>query len=368
MVWLLTGSDLNKMHIDCSQFPNEYKAYTGKKIVWLSSLLLVLFLVFIISISFGAVQIPLADVIKTLIGNGTVRKWNLIIWNIRLPQAITAIIAGIGLSVCGVSMQSILKNPLGSPFTLGISHAAAFGAAFSVVIFGTGSIHSSISDSVKIIHPYITTFSAFVFCLIATAIIIFVSKIKKTSPEVIILTGVALASLFTAGTMFMQYFADDTQLAAIVFWSFGDVARASWKELGYISILVLSAFIFFMFNRWNYNAMEAGDETAKGLGVQVEQVRILGLLVSSVVTAVIISFLGIIGFVGLVCPHISRRLIGNDHRFLIPFASLIGAILLLMADTVARLIIAPHILPVAVLTSFLGAPVFIYLIVKGHKR
>jgi iron complex transport system permease protein len=199
-------------------------------------------------------------------------------------------------------------------------------------------------------------------------VILLITRIRRASPEVMVLAGVAMGSLFTAGTMFLQYFADDVQLAAMVFWTFGDTARASWKELSFITVVVVLASIFFMFNRWNYNAIDAGDETANGLGVNVKRTRIFGMLVASVVTAIIVAFLGIIGFVGLVCPHIVRRLIGDDHRFLIPGTCIMGGILLLAADTVARIMLAPHILPVAILTSFLGAPVFIYLLIRGYRR
>jgi iron complex transport system permease protein len=277
-------------------------------------------------------------------------------------------VSGAGLAVAGLAMQSILRNPLGSPFTLGISNAAAFGAAFSVMILGSGTMQSTAADAVVISNPYLTTSSAFLFCLLATGVILLIAKIKQASPEVMILTGVALGSLFTAGTMFLQYFADDVQLAAMVFWTFGDVGRANWQELIVISIVTVAAFLYFVVNRWNYNAVHAGDETAKGLGVPVDQIRLIGMVIASLVTATIISFVGIIGFVGLVCPHMVRRLIGDDHRFLIPGTLIAGALLLLAADTVARIMLAPNILPVAILTAFLGAPVFIYLLIKGYAK
>ena len=195
-----------------------------------------------------------------------------------------------------------------------------------------------------------------------------ISKIRGASPETMVLSGVALGALFTAGTMFLQFFADDVQLAAMVFWTFGDTARATWSELGFLSLITLAATIYFIFNTWNYNAVDAGDETAKGLGVKVERVRLLGMLIASLVTAVAVAFLGIIGFVGLVCPHIVRRLIGGDHRFLLPATVVAGGLLLLASDTAARLVMAPHLLPVSIITAFMGAPVFLYLIVRGWKR
>ena len=283
-----------------------------------------------------------------------------------LPQVLTAIMAGIALTLAGLIMQTILNNPLASPFTLGISNAAAFGAAFSVMFFASGTIYGK--GEVQIINTYTTTVSAFVACMITAAFILLIAKIKRSSPEVMALTGIAIGSLFMAGTMFLQYFASDYQLASMVFWTFGDVSRASWKELAIISTVTVFAYLYFSFNTWNYNAMQSGEETAKGIGVNTEMLRIISMLVAAVLTSVAIAFLGIIGFVGLICPHIARRLVGDDHRFLIPASSIIGALLLLSADTVARVSFLPLVLPVAVLTSFLGAPVFIYLILKGNKR
>jgi iron complex transport system permease protein len=374
------------MHFADGTVPQDYLAYIRRKNLWILGGILLLFILFVLSISVGAVGIPAYDVFLTLvngfidqvngvlhlgipcIGNSVSDKWNAIVWNIRLPQALTAVVAGVGLAVAGVAMQSILRNPLGSPFTLGISNAGAFGAAFSVIILGAGTMHSTVADAVTINNPYMTTIMAFFFCLLATAMILGISRVKGASPEVMVLAGVALSSLFTAGTMFLQYFADDSQLAAVVFWTFGDVSRATWQELGLIAVVVAGATLFFAANRWNYNAIDAGDETARGLGVNVERIRLVGMVVAALVSAIIVAFLGVIGFVGLVCPHMVRRLIGDDQRFLIPGSCVMGAILLLASDTAARLIVAPYVLPVAVLTAFMGAPVFIYLLLRGYRR
>ncbi len=320
------------------------------------------------AISTGAARIPVTDVFQTLIGLGESKRYQIIVWQIRLPQVLAAIVAGAGLSVSGAVMQSILRNPLGSPFTLGISHAAAFGAAFSVMILGSGTMTSSQIGAVTLTNPAVTTATAFVFSMFAACFIVAVARLRGTTPETMILAGVALGALFTAGTMFLQFFADDVQLAAMVFWTFGDTARATWQELSVLTGVTLAAALYFMANAWNYNAVEAGDETAKGLGVRVERVRLLGMLVASLVTSVIVSALGIIGFVGLVCPHMVRQLIGADYRFLLPASFLLGALLLVVSDTAARLILAPHLLPVSILTAFMGAPVFLVLIMKGPMR
>src|SRR6056297_401856 len=355
------------MHLEHGKIPDIYTRYISRKILMVLLSAAGLAVLSIYAISTGSVQIPIKEVILTLLGKSVSSRWDIIIWNIRLPQILAAIVSGAGLAVAGVVMQSILRNPLGSPFTLGISQAAAFGAAFSVMIFRTGATQSSVSNAVMIGNQYVTTVTAFVFCIAASLVILLISRLKRGSPEVMVLAGVALGSLFTAGTMFLQFFADDIQLAAMVFWTFGDVARASWKELGLMAAVVGLSGLYFFFNRWNYNAIDAGDETAKGLGVNVQTVRLTGMVISCLVTATIVAFLGIIGFVGLVCPHIVRRIVGDDHRFLIVGTLICGSILLLAADTAARTIMSPHVLPVAILTSTLGAPLFIYILLRGYR-
>jgi iron complex transport system permease protein len=356
------------MHFSDGQIPAEYRRYIGLKTALIMATSVVLLGALVTGISLGAAHIPALDVARSLAGLDVAKRVEVIVWNIRLPQALAAVMAGAGLAVAGTVMQSILRNPLGSPFTLGISHAAAFGAALSVMCLGGGIMGSTAADAVTITNPMITTGAAFAFSLAGAGVIIAVSRLRGATPEVMVLTGVALGALFTAGTMFLQFFADDVQLAAMIFWTFGDTARASWPELGVITAVTLVCCAYFLANGWNYNAIDAGDETARGLGVRVTRVRVIGMLLASLLTAVIIAFLGIIGFVGLVVPHMARRIIGSDHRFLLPASILGGGLLLLVSDTAARLILAPHLLPVSVLTAFMGAPAFIWLIIRGQRR
>ena len=356
------------MHLANGHVSRDYSRYVSYKLGFMGLAVVGLFLGLAVSLSLGAAGIPFSVVAKTLLGISVSKRFDMIVWNIRMPQALAAIVAGAGLSVAGAAMQSILRNPLGSPFTLGISQAAAFGAAFSVMILGSGVMQSTNIGSITISNPYVTTILAFFFSMIATGVIILVSRARGATPEVMVLTGVALGALFTAGTMFLQYFADDVQLAAMVFWTFGDVARASWVELGFLTAVTGLISAYLLSRSWDYNAIDAGDETAKGLGVRVERVRLAGMLAASMITAVIVSFLGVIGFVGLVVPHMVRRIIGGDNRFLMPATVICGALLLLVSDTVARMMLAPHVLPVSVLTAFMGAPAFIYLIVRGGRK
>ncbi len=354
------------MHSDHGNVPEEYKRYLAWKTLVVTLCALGLGGTLLLSLCMGAAGLPLADVLGSLMGWSENARADAIVRGIRLPQSLAAMVAGGGLAVAGAVMQAILRNPLGSPFTLGISHAAAFGAAFSVMVLDSGLMTSG-RTAVTITSPYMTTASAFLCSLVASGIIIAISRTRGTRPETMVLAGVALGALFTAGTMFLQYFATDVQLAAMVFWTFGDTSRASWAELGLMTLATLGCTLYFLANCWNYNAIDAGDETAKSLGVRVERVRIIGMLLSSLVTSVLIAFLGIIGFVGLVVPHMFRRVIGADHRFLLPASLVGGALLLLLSDTAARLVMAPHLLPVSVLTAFLGAPTFLYLIIRGRR-
>ena len=356
------------MHFADGEIPQEYRRYIGRKVALIALASVALACLAVVSVSVGAADVPIAEVVKTLLGRPVPERFARIVWSIRLPQALAAAVSGAGLAVAGAAMQSVLRNPLGSPFTLGISHAAAFGAALSVMLLGGGVMTSSQMGAVTVTNQGLTTVCAFGFCLVAVAVIMVVSHVRGATPEVMILAGVAIGSLFTAGTMFLQYFADDVQLSAMVFWTFGDTARASWAELGVLALVTLPAAVYFILNSWNYNAIDAGDETARGLGVHVGRVRLVGMMVASLVTAALIAFLGIIGFVGLIVPHMIRRLIGGDHRFLLPASLVVGGALLLAADTAARLMLAPHVLPVSVLTAFLGAPVFLALILKGSGR
>jgi iron complex transport system permease protein len=356
------------MHLEPTEVPEAYRRAAGRKTAAVAAAGFLLALLLVVGVAVGAATLSLADVARTLLGVHVSPQLDAIVWRIRLPQALAAAVGGAALALSGAVMQSVLRNPLGSPFTLGISHAAAFGAALAVMLLGTGRMTSTLSGAVALSNPALTTASAFGCCAATAGLIVGISRIRGATPEVMVLAGVALSALFSAGIMLLQFFADDVQLAAMVFWTFGDAARATWTEIAVLAAVTLAAAVYFFLRRWDYNAVDVGDETAKGLGVRVERLRVQGMLVASLLTAATVSFLGVIGFVGLVCPHIVRRTLGGDHRFLLPASLLAGAILLLAADTAARLMLAPHVLPVSVLTAFAGAPIFIYLLLRGYRR
>jgi len=346
--------------------PFAYTGYLKKKATFLVACMLLLTILAVVSVGIGSVMIPLAEVWQTLLFHSSGNA-EMIVWNIRLPRVLSAIVCGAGLAAAGVVMQSVLRNPLSSPYTLGVSQAAAFGAAFAITTLGAGTLGRLLSDAIVVSNPWLVTVCAFLSSLLATAAILLVAKYRSASPEVMILVGVALAALFTAGTTFLQYFSSAEQIAAIVFWTFGDMGRATWSDLFIIVAVVVPCLLWFLLCRWDYNALDSGDETAKSLGIPVERVRTIAMFLSSLVAAVVVSFLGIIGFIGLVSPHMVRRIIGDDQRYLLPGSCIAGAIVLLGADTVARIIIAPAVLPVGVLTAFLGAPLFLWLLIRGYR-
>jgi iron complex transport system permease protein len=340
------------MDIEQGRITSEYIEHFNRKVFYLILLIILTLIVSLYAMAHGSYEIPVLEVLGSLIGNAE-HATMIVITKIRMPRVISAIIAGWGLSLSGLCIQSLLKNPLGSPSTLGISQGAAFGAASAIVLFGT--------------HAFSLTAFAFGGAVISIFIILVLASLKRLSAEAIILAGVALASLFTSATVLIQYFATDIELAMVVFWTFGDVARSNWSEVAMMSIATFLATIYLVVLRWDFNALASGEETAMGLGVNVERIRISGMLVVSMVSALVTAFLGVIAFVGLIAPHIARRMVGDDHRMLIPFSAALGALLLLTADTFGRLAMGSGSLPVGIITSFLGAPMFLYLLIRGYQ-
>lgn len=342
----------------------NYNSYIRRKAAYIWIMVAAILVFSVAGLLIGPSKTGFSDLVDVLLGRGGESHRHILL-NLRLPRIIAAITGGIALAVSGAVMQTILRNPLASPFTLGISNAAAFGAAFAVIVFGAGKTYSNVADSVVVNNPYLVTASAFVWSLAASFLILFVARKRGATPENMVLTGIIASSLFTALTTGLQFIADDVQLAAIVFWTFGDLSKGGWDILLIQAVIIIPSVIYFMFNRWNYNALDSGDEAAISLGANIKMLRMNGMIVASAATAVVVSFYGIIAFVGLVVPHIVRRLIGSNERFLLPASALTGAAFLLGCDIVARTIISPVVLPVGILTSIIGAPLFIVLLLGG---
>lgn len=345
----------------------KYKKHRSRHKAYISFMLLFLLTGGFIALVLGGGLVGWSELLDLLQGKSTPAS-ELILLHVRLPRIVSAILAGMALAVSGSVMQILLRNPLASPYTLGISNAAAFGAALAIVFLGAGSAVQKSGDMFMVDNPYIVTLCAFIGSLIGLALILLIAKVRKSTPETIILAGVIISSLFGAGIAAMQYIANNVQLGSIVFWTFGDLGKSDWSKLLYVSFITIPMLFYFYANRWNYKALRAGDEYAVSLGVNANRLRVTGLIATSLSTAIVVSFFGVIAFVGLVVPHIVRRIIGTNEEFLIPASAIFGALFLMVCDMMARLLFSPVILPVGIITSFLGVPVFLFFLLKNGGK
>ncbi len=354
-----------RVYEDAVAVPDSESVYSessrGRSRILLASLtaLVALFLSAILVNNSGY---PAWDVLASLLTHDTSSLPGRYVWNLDVPVLLAAVAVGAGLSLAGAVMQCILKNPLASPYTLGLSNAAAFGAAFSVIFLQSGAVLSGVLSDVAV------PMSAFAFSMVATGIIILLTRVTRVSSETMVLAGIAVSAIFSAGLTLMQYLADPVQLSTIVSWTFGSVSYATIGWDAAIIIVLVASFAYFYMRRWDMNAMNAGDEVAQGLGVNVGSFLMIGLVLSALLSAVMVCRFGVIAFVGLLGPHMARMLVGDDHRYLLPLSVTMGACLMLAAQTVAANVVLPMVLPVGLLTSLLGGPAFIYLLVRRYRR
>ena len=342
---------------------DQYQRFVGRKALFLLFLTAGIILLAGVAATLGSANISVLDVYSAILARFFPGQFHsnwfsdTIVWGLRLHRIILAIVAGIGLAIAGTVMQGILKNPLASPFTLGISSAAGFGAALAIVL-GAGFAGGE----------WLIIGNAFVFTLLAAMTVYGLAKYKGITPETMILAGIAIMYLFQAMISFLQYVGRAEQVQEVVFWMMGSLGRSSWEKVGIVTAVIAICFPYLLLKSWDINALGAGDETATSLGVNVEKTRVICMMLVSLITASVICFTGTIGFIGLVAPHITRMAIGGDHRFLLPASGLVGGLLLLGADTLARTLLAPVILPVGIMTAFLGVPFFVYLFMRRKKE
>lgn len=350
---------------------HQYLDHQKRQTYRSSIIVVVLIITVILGIRLGTFEYSFTTILRSIFDDGS-STTSIVIWNLRLPRIIAAILAGWGLGLSGLAMQTLLQNPLASPSTMGISQGAAFGAAFAIVILGavnnpltpeTSQTWLNFMDS-----AYVIPLFAFIGSMTATIIVFTLSTLKRLSSESMILVGVALSSFFSAATILIQYLSTEDELSAAIFWTFGDVTRSSWTELGVLAVAFPFITAYYIVQALNLNTFELGEENAKSLGTAVYRIKIMGIILASLVAALVTAFHGIIGFLGLLAPHLARRFISNNHRFLILGSGFIGSTLLLMADTCGRLLINGEVLPVGILTSFMGVPMFLYLLLKGSRH
>jgi len=340
-----------------------YKKFIFRKTAFMGTILLLIILLTGIIITLGPLDITVTEAYCALLDKLYPDCFNVddlteqVIWNIRFPRIIGGVMAGFGFGVCGCVMQAVLKNPLASPFTLGISAGAQFGIAVAAVL-GVSVIGG----------PYLLIGNAFIFALLCSGFIIALATVKGATSETMILAGIAVNYLFTAMSQLFKYFASDEQLRLMTSWGMGDLAAFTWERFPLILVVFVICIPLLMSKAWDLNIMTAGDETAKSIGVDANNVRTFIMVISSLLVATVVCFTGTIGFIGLVAPHIARMIIGGDHRFLIPASGILGAFVLISADAIGMNIIAPTIIPTGIMTALIGVPFFMYLILKGKRR
>ncbi|MFA5032081.1 MAG: iron ABC transporter permease [bacterium] len=337
-----------------------YEKITRKKIFFIILAVLSIVLLFLTDIMTGPAMLPMKDVVIAILQPKNATDFvHTIVWTFRLPIAIMALLIGSTLAIAGAEMQTILNNPLASPYTLGISSAASFGAAIAIIL-GIGKL--------PLIGQVGISFSAFIFALLAMLCIYGIAKFRKGTTQILILTGVALSFLFNSAVAFMQYIASEEQLQSIVFWMFGSLQGATWQKLGIISTVMVVGIPFFIINAWKLTALRLGDIRAQSLGINVQSLRLNSLVFVSILTATAVCFTGTIAFIGLVGPHLARFLVGEDQRFFLPMSGLLGAILLSVASILSKLIIHGGMLPIGITTSLFGVPFFIIMILSKKRE
>jgi iron complex transport system permease protein len=286
-----------------------------------------------------------------------------IVISFRVPRILLAVLTGMSLAVAGAVMQGLLRNPLVSPFTLGLSSAASFGAAIAIVA-GPGLLGASLLVSQDIF----IVIMAFLFGWLSMLLVYKLSRSRGSNQSNLILAGVVIGYIFQAGVMAMKYYTSDENLRDIVVWLMGGMWGASWNTVLLLLPLCLVSFLLLERMAWDLNALAAGDDVAKNMGIDVNRFRLTGLMIATFVASCCLAFTGIIGFIGLMAPHICRMIIGNDHRYLIPCSALMGASILLVSDTVARTILTPVELPVGIIMYIIGGGFFLFLIVRSGGR
>lgn len=340
----------------------HYAKLTARRTLGIVSLLALLVLVAGVAISVGAASFGWRDALRALVegllGRGEPSFAQTVVLELRLPRVCMAMLGGAALGLAGAVMQGILKNPLASPFTLGIASAAGFGAALAITL----------GVSVAGWGRYVIVSNAFVFALAAALLVFAFSSLKGMSAETMILSGVAVMYLFSALSSVLQYVGQQEQVHSVVFWLMGSLEAANWAKVAVVGLVMLVAGPLLYQMAWDLNALAGGDEAAASLGVHVRFVRIKGMLLAALVTASVICFTGTIGFIGLVAPHMSRMLIGPDHRYHLLVSVLLGAIVLLTADVASRTVLAPHVIPIGIMTSFIGVPFFFYLMMRRRRE
>lgn len=333
-----------------------YVRQVRTKLWILAALAAALVVSLLVNVSIGASSYSPLAVARALFSDSPEhRQLHAIIWYLRLPSALMAIVVGACLATAGAQMQTVLNNPLAGPFTLGISAAASFGAALGFA-FG--------SRFLPVAAEYLVPINAFAMAMLASFFIHAVSVRHGGRVETVILLGIAMVFSFNSLVALVQFFASEEAIAAVVFWTMGSLTKATWTNLGVVTAIVILVPLFFYKNAWALTTMRLGDAKAASLGINVGRLRLMTLLCVSLLAAFPVAFVGTIGFVGLVGPHIARMILGEDQRFFLPGSMMVGALMLSLASVISKVLVPGVIFPIGVVTSLIGVPVFVMLILN----
>ncbi|WP_460929106.1 FecCD family ABC transporter permease [Pseudomonas sp. MC6] len=337
-----------------------YRRLVLRKRLILAGLVVLLLCSVLLDLALGPASYSFSEVLGALFSPDSASpQVRVVMWDIRLPVALMAVAVGAALSLAGAQMQTILNNPLASPFTLGISAAASFGAALGLA-FGVALF--------PLAAQFMVPLNAFIMAMLSALLIHFLSMRRGVTAETIVLLGIALVFTFNALLALVQFFATEQAVAAVVFWTMGSLTKATWPKLGVICLVILITLPIFAKRAWALTALRLGDDKAASFGINVRSVRFQTLIMVSLLASFPVAFVGTIGFIGLVGPHIARMLIGEDQRFFLPASLLTGSLILSASSVVSKTLIPGAIFPIGVVTSLIGVPFFISLILGGKKN
>lgn len=339
---------------------HRYSRLQRNRVVIIASIAIACLISFCFDMATGPSSLPVKDVLLTVLSSSSVDEaTRVIIWNIRMPYAVMALLVGMSLSIAGAEMQTVLNNPLASPFTLGVSAAATLGAALAIVL---GITLPGISSE------WIVSLNAFLFAFGSVLLLQLLARWKNADAGVLVLFGIALVFTFNALVALIHYVASPEALQQVVFWSMGSLARSNWEKIQLLVLVMMAVIPFTIRSHWKMTALRLGEEKAMGLGINVKRLRFASLFRISLLAASSVAFVGTIGFIGLVGPHIARMLVGEDHRYWFPASMMTGALLMSLASIASKLLVPGTLLPVGIVTALVGVPVFISLILQRTNR
>lgn len=355
-----TEPGIGAHRVDSHGVMANYRSIVRRRVTMILLLVLLIAASLLLDFVMGPAGLSLRTLWQTLIDPANASAGiRAIVWDIRMPYALMAIVVGLALGLAGAEMQTILNNPLASPFTLGVSSAAAFGAALAIVLgIGIPGIPGQ----------WFIPANAFIFALLAALLLDGITRWTQVATSGVILFGIALVFTFNALVSMLQFVANEDTLQGLVFWTMGSIDRASWQKVAILFAVLVVVMPLSLLSAWKLTALRLGEDRAISFGIDVRRLRLTTLLRISILSALSVAFVGPIGFIGLVAPHIARLLFGEDHRFYLPASALTGALVLSLASVAAKNLIPGAIIPVGIVTSLVGVPFFLSIILRrrGH--